>query len=157
MSDTDAAALIQALTPRYDFIDLDRLRGLVEDERTHYVERTPKSRELAKRARRHMIGGVMCNWHADWHLPHPIYVQRAKGDRIWDADGNEYIDFNLGDTPDIFGHAPDNPVMRSLSDFIRNQGMATLLPNEDVFSTTFSGLTTVSKTRTARAVSSGSL
>jgi glutamate-1-semialdehyde 2,1-aminomutase len=131
MSDTDAAALIEALTPRYDFIDLDRLRGLVDEERKRYVERTPKSSELAERARRHMIGGVMCSWHADWHLPHPLYVQRAKGDRIWDADGNEYVDFNLGDTPDIFGHAPDNPVMRSLSDFIRNQGMATLLPNED--------------------------
>jgi glutamate-1-semialdehyde aminotransferase len=126
-SDADAAALIDALTPRYDFIDLDRLRRLVEEERKRYVERTPMCRELAERARRHMIGGVMCNWHTDWHLPHPLYVQRAKGDRVWDADGNEYVDFNLGDTPDIFGHAPDNPVMRSLSDFIRNQDIAVVV------------------------------
>ncbi len=37
----------------------------------------------------------------------PIFYDRAKGDRVWDADGNEYIDFVGSWGPMILGHAPD--------------------------------------------------
>jgi len=37
----------------------------------------------------------------------PIFYERAKGDRVWDADGNEYIDFVGSWGPMILGHAPD--------------------------------------------------
>ncbi|UCE86870.1 MAG: aminotransferase class III-fold pyridoxal phosphate-dependent enzyme [Deltaproteobacteria bacterium] len=131
MADPTGRDLTDLLTPKHDRIDLRRLRRLVERELALYVERTPRSRELADRARKHMIGGVMSSWHGDWHLPHPLYVERAKDNRVWDVDGNEYIDFNLGDTPDMFGHAPDNEVTRSVSDFVRTSGSATLLPSED--------------------------
>jgi glutamate-1-semialdehyde 2,1-aminomutase len=131
MPEANPADLTDLLTPRHDRIDLARLRRLVEGEAQRYVERTPRSRALADRAAKHMIGGVMSTWHADWHLPHPLYVARSRGNRVWDVDGNEYVDFNFGDTPDMFGHAPDNEVTRSLSEFIRSEGIATLLPNED--------------------------
>ncbi len=131
MADTDTTALMKSLIPRHDGIDLERLHVLIEEELELYVERTPKSREMAERAKRHLVGGVMCNWHGDWHLPHQLYVSRSKDCRVWDLDGNEYIDFNLGDTPDIFGHAPDNQVTSSLASFIQEEGIATLLPNED--------------------------
>ncbi len=123
--------LATLLTPRHEGIDLDRLRALAEAERQTYCERTPRSRALADRASKHMIGGVMSSWHSDWHLPYPLYVERSQGNRVWDVDGNEYIDYNFGDTPDMFGHAPDNAVTRSLAEFIRSNGSATLLPNED--------------------------
>jgi glutamate-1-semialdehyde 2,1-aminomutase len=131
MSDATAADLADLLTPRHEGIDLARLHQLVEKERERYVERTPRSQELADRAGKHLIGGVMSSWHADWHLPHPLYVERSKDNRVWDVDGNEYVDFNLGDTPDMFGHAPDNAVTRSVADFVRRSGSATLLPSED--------------------------
>jgi len=73
----------------------------------------------------------MCNWQNDWHLPHPLYGTRSTGNRVWDVDGNQYLDFNLGDTPDILGHAPDNEVMRGVTELIHNSDIATLLPNED--------------------------
>jgi glutamate-1-semialdehyde aminotransferase len=107
MSDATAADLTDLLTPRHEGIDLVRLRRLAEKERERYVERTPRSRDLSDRAEKHLIGGVMSSWHTDWHLPHPLYVERSKDNRVWDVDGNEYVDFNLGDTPDMFGHAPD--------------------------------------------------
>jgi glutamate-1-semialdehyde 2,1-aminomutase len=37
----------------------------------------------------------------------PIFYDRAKGARVWDADGNEYIDFVASWGPMILGHAPD--------------------------------------------------
>lgn len=126
--DIDFAAL---LSPKDGLIDLGHVQRLIERELTQYVQRTPKSRAMAERANRHLVGGVMCHWQNDWHLPHPLYAARSRGNRVWDIDGNEYIDFNLGDTPDIFGHAPDNAVTRGLVDFIGSDGIATLLPNED--------------------------
>ncbi|GAB4276575.1 MAG: glutamate-1-semialdehyde 2,1-aminomutase [Coriobacteriia bacterium] len=37
----------------------------------------------------------------------PIFYERAKGSRVWDADGNEYVDFVASWGPMILGHAPD--------------------------------------------------
>jgi len=37
----------------------------------------------------------------------PVFYDRAKGDRVWDADGNEYIDFVGSWGPMILGHTPD--------------------------------------------------
>jgi len=37
----------------------------------------------------------------------PLFYERAKGSRVWDADGNEYIDFVASWGPMILGHAPD--------------------------------------------------
>ena len=37
----------------------------------------------------------------------PIFYDHAKGARVWDADGNEYIDFVASWGPMILGHAPD--------------------------------------------------
>jgi glutamate-1-semialdehyde 2,1-aminomutase len=38
---------------------------------------------------------------------HPLFYDRAKGCRVWDADGNEYVDFVGSWGPMILGHAPD--------------------------------------------------
>ncbi|MCE5190762.1 MAG: glutamate-1-semialdehyde 2,1-aminomutase [Actinomycetia bacterium] len=37
----------------------------------------------------------------------PVFYDRAKGSRVWDVDGNEYIDFVASWGPMILGHAPD--------------------------------------------------
>src|SRR5215210_8487547 len=36
----------------------------------------------------------------------PFFVERARGSRIWDVDGNEYIDYVGTWGPAILGHAP---------------------------------------------------
>src|SRR5215216_1479560 len=35
-----------------------------------------------------------------------IFINNAKGSHIWDVDGNEYIDYKLGQGPVILGHSP---------------------------------------------------
>ncbi len=37
----------------------------------------------------------------------PIYAERAKGCRIWDVDGNEYIDWHSGVGPIVLGYCDD--------------------------------------------------
>jgi len=66
--------------------------------------RSPRrSKELYERAKRLMPGGVSSPVRA--FLPHPLYVARGKGSRIWDADGNEFIDYCMAFGPLILGHA----------------------------------------------------
>ena len=36
--------------------------------------------------------------------PGRLYVEHTKGARIWDIDGNEYIDYRIGYGPAILGH-----------------------------------------------------
>ena len=73
------------------------------------------SAELYERSRHLMPGGVTSNIrYAD---PHPLYVRDARGARIWDVDGHEYVDCRLGFGPVILGHSPEvitASVMRAL-------------------------------------------
>ena len=120
-----------ALTPIHPGIDLTRVVALAAEELQLYQRRTPKSFELFQRAQKHMVKGVPCTWQADWLLPYTFYVERAKGNRLWDVDGNEYIDFHFADTPSIFGHSPDNEVTRGIADQLLNRGVTSLAPTED--------------------------
>jgi len=66
--------------------------------------RTKRSKELFEEAREILPGGVAGN--AAFLAPRPIYVEKAQGGRIFDVDGNEYIDLLLGGFPNILGHCP---------------------------------------------------
>lgn len=59
----------------------------------------------------------------------PKYLKRGKGARVWDADGNEYIDFNMGIGPISLGYAyekVDNAIREQLKDGITFSLMHTL-------------------------------
>jgi glutamate-1-semialdehyde 2,1-aminomutase len=71
---------------------------------------TPKlqrdqQREWYRRALRTMPGGTDSNFRA-WG-DDTIYVDRGKGGRVWDMDGNEYVDLRMGYGPVILGHGDD--------------------------------------------------
>ena len=54
-----------------------------------------------------IAGGVSSSMRAQ-AIPEPLVVQRAKGDRIWDVEGRELLDLNMGYGPHLFGYAdPD--------------------------------------------------
>ena len=71
-----------------------------------YRERTPRSRELLGRLREVIptgqAGGM---WY---QLPYPTVLERGKGSHVWDVDGNEYLDFRIGDWLLIHGHCNDH-------------------------------------------------
>ncbi|PNV77612.1 MAG: aspartate aminotransferase family protein, partial [Thermoproteota archaeon] len=58
-----------------------------------YKRRTPGSARIFEEVRSLVPFGVNSNYR--YFEPHPIYMKRARGSRIWDVDGNEYIDFNM--------------------------------------------------------------
>jgi glutamate-1-semialdehyde 2,1-aminomutase len=64
-----------------------------------------RSRSLYQRACLVMPGGVSSNNRSNW-APFPLFYERASGSRVWDVDGNEYIDYVLGRGPMILGHSP---------------------------------------------------
>jgi glutamate-1-semialdehyde 2,1-aminomutase len=43
-------------------------------------------------------------WMNKWPGGYPPYLKGARGNRIIDADDNEYVDFALGDTGAMAGH-----------------------------------------------------
>lgn len=67
---------------------------------------TAASRELFRRACEITPGGVNSPVRAFRGVGgEPFFVSRAQGSRLWDADGNEYIDYVLSWGPMILGHA----------------------------------------------------
>ena len=58
--------------------------------------------ELYRRALRSLPGGTNSNFRA-WGED-TIYVDRGQGGRVWDIDGNEFIDLRMGYGPVILGH-----------------------------------------------------
>jgi glutamate-1-semialdehyde 2,1-aminomutase len=69
-----------------------------------YVSRTPRSKALYERAQRVLPAGV--TYGIRYFEPYPFYTSRARGSKLCDVDGNEYIDFWLGHTALILGHSP---------------------------------------------------
>lgn len=63
-----------------------------------------KSKALFDRAKNVLAGGVASEFRKFSH-PHPLFYERASGSRIWDVDGNEYLDFTLSQGPMILGHS----------------------------------------------------
>lgn len=88
-----------------------------------------KSKELHEAAKEHFIDGVPMNWMIRWAGKHPIFVELAKGAHLEDVDGNAYIDFCLGDTGSMLGHAMDATVV-AICDAVK-KGTTFMLPTED--------------------------
>ena len=76
-----------------------------------YISRTKKSREMYTEASHYLAGGVPGS--ARYRQPYPLYMREARGPRLWDVDGNEYIDILCGAGSAILGHSP-LPVMEAV-------------------------------------------
>ncbi len=78
---------------------MTELSGIIDQ----YKNRTPESARMHTRASGLIQGGVTSPFR--YFEPHPFFVARGKAGRIWDVDGNEYIDFNNSYGAIIAGHA----------------------------------------------------
>ena len=79
-----------------------------------YEARTKGSKHLFQRAKKVFAGGV--NHNARFYEPYPLFVKKAKGQHIWDEDGNRYTDYWMGHMALILGHSP-----RVVVDALRSQ------------------------------------
>ncbi len=84
-----------------------------------------QSAALHRRALQLFPDGVAAN--SQMRAPHPVYLTHAEGARLYDVDGNAYIDFMLGAGPAILGHrhpAIRDAISRALDSGLPNIAVA---------------------------------
>lgn len=120
--------LLMKQTTSQRLVDRQKLKSLLQEE-VHLYERShPRSKQLFESARAHLVGGLPMPWMARWGA-FPLFVSEARGARFTDVDGNEYVDFCLGDTGAMTGHSPP-----ALVDVVKQQiekGITYMLPTEN--------------------------
>jgi glutamate-1-semialdehyde 2,1-aminomutase len=80
--------------------DLDQI--IAEQERI-FAGRQPESRHLAEAAGGSLAGGVTSSWQVT--APQPVWLSHGRGSKIYDVDGNEYVDLHGGYGVGLAGHA----------------------------------------------------
>ena len=71
-----------------------------------------RSTEQFRRSQRHLARGVATGFRAA-QRPVPVCFSHGKGSRLFDIDGNEYVDYVLGFGPLLLGHSPE-PVIAAV-------------------------------------------
>ena len=111
------------------FYDQTRLEQLFSNELELFVKTHPESKKLHEKAAGPMMNGVPMSWMKKWPGPYPVYVASAKGAHFTDVDGNDYVDFCLGDTGAMVGHSPDASVAAIKKQL--DKGITFMLPTDD--------------------------
>ncbi len=108
-----------------------RLSELIDRERGDYRARHPRSARAFAAAAANLLGGVPMTWMRMWPGGFPLYLASATGARLTDIDGNEFIDFCLGDTGAMAGHSPAAVQEAIARQYSQLGGATTMLPTED--------------------------
>ncbi|OWV38290.1 non-ribosomal peptide synthetase [Bacillus spizizenii] len=73
-----------------------------------YVDKTKGSKQYTDETRfAHANNRNLSSFRSYWkEMVYPIIAERSDGSRMWDIDGNEYIDITMGFGVNLFGHHP---------------------------------------------------
>ena len=107
----------------------DVIDRLIEREQNRFAQARPRSAAAWEAGKRHYLYGGPSHWMRRWAGGFPVYVDRARGAHVVDVDGHDYVDFCLGDTGGMCGHAPE-AVTRAVIRQLEN-GTTMMLPTED--------------------------
>lgn len=110
-------------------IDLEKLAAARIAEEQRFLETHRVSADLYGQAQLSLLAGVPMAWMTRWPGSHPVFVERASGAGFIDVDGNEYVDFCLGDTGAMTGHA--HPAVADAISLQAHQGLSMMLPTKD--------------------------
>lgn len=109
-------------------LNMDKKR-LLDDLIRSYRRQHKKSETLFKKASKHLVTGGSHNLRL--FSPFPFYDIQCSGSRVWDADGNIYVDFWQGHFANVLGHNP-KVVVKALQDsFQKSQGLASGFPGHN--------------------------
>ncbi len=81
----------------------ERVARLIEIEEVRFRETRRRSDDAWNEAKEFMPKGVPSSFQDA--PPQPVFIQRGQGSRVWDIDGNEYVDFHNGFGVMVVGHA----------------------------------------------------
>jgi len=91
-----------------------KLEEIIAEQEEIFVRRQPNSARLAAEAAEHLAGGVTSSWQIT--APQPVWLSHGRGSKVWDVDGNEYVDLHGGYGAALAGHA--HP---AIAEAIKNQ------------------------------------
>lgn len=111
LSSSDATTGFGSLVPIEAVTEVDwspRQLSFLRQFVARYVKRTVRSKQHVQNHRReHADPRTVSGFNRLWkEMVYPIVVERSAGARLWDVDGNEYIDLLNGFGPDLLGHSP---------------------------------------------------
>jgi len=90
------------------------LASIIDEQEAIFVRRQPESRKLAAAADKSLAGGVVSSWQIT--RPQPVWLSHGLGSKLYDVDGNEYVDLHGGYGVSLAGHG--HP---ALVDAVRSQ------------------------------------
>ena len=102
-------------------------RGKMQEYLGYFDTKCNRSKELTDEARQYIPGGVQHN--LAFNYPFPIAVGKADGAYLWDADGNQYIDFLQAGGPTVLG-SNYAPVREKVLEMLQTCGPVTGLFHE---------------------------
>ena len=80
-----------------------KLAEIIAAQEEIFVRRQPNSAHLAQAAQQHLAGGVTSSWQIT--APQPVWLSHGHGSKVYDVDGNEYVDLHGGYGAALAGHA----------------------------------------------------
>ncbi|HTZ92333.1 MAG TPA: aspartate aminotransferase family protein [Streptosporangiaceae bacterium] len=78
------------------------LSEVIAEQEQIFVERQPESARLASLATDSLAGGVVSSWQIS--RPQPVWLSHGSGSKLYDVDGNEYVDLHGGYGVSLAGH-----------------------------------------------------
>ena len=79
-----------------------QLAGIIEAQEEIFIRRQPESARLARAATSALAGGVVSSWQIS--RPQPVWLSHGSGSKLYDVDGNEYVDLHGGYGVSLAGH-----------------------------------------------------
>ena len=83
--------------------DDGRLDSLIDEQEAIFLKRQPESARLLDRARDSLAGGVTSSWQIA--RPQAVWISHGAGSKVYDAEGNEYVDLHGGYGVMAVGHS----------------------------------------------------
>ncbi|MDQ6437514.1 transaminase [Mesorhizobium sp. LHD-90] len=102
---------------------------LLDAEQARFLRAHPMSAAAWKLGKKHFLYGGPSHWMRRWAGGFPVYAAEASGAHIRDIDGHNYVDFALGDTGGMCGHAPETVTQAAIRQL--RSGTTMMLPTED--------------------------
>jgi glutamate-1-semialdehyde 2,1-aminomutase len=113
-------------------ISVARVNALMQVEQERYAQTHVRSGELFSQGKSSWLYGAPSHWMRRWVGGWPVYIKdevRPYGVRFADVDGNDYVDFCLGDTGGMCGHG--HPAVVEALVHQARIGTSLMLPNGD--------------------------
>jgi glutamate-1-semialdehyde 2,1-aminomutase len=102
-------------------------REKMQEFLSYFDNKCKRSKELTDEAKKFIPGGVQHN--LAFNYPFPIAIEKTDGAYLWDADGNQYIDFLQAGGPTVLG-SNYAPVREKVFELLKTCGPVTGLFHE---------------------------